>query len=293
MRIHLRLLCQADVTAVLAQNPVMVSTLDLDSTVFELDSESEIFDQVLELTKDTSGCWLNPVMRFTRAEMVQVRYFQLECRGRIIRETQKDYALNSARVNALPFIHTSDRTKIKLLDRIALSKISLKPNGIGCASDWMAEYILTDTVTKVFERAGFTGFSPRLVFSPQAGKNHETYFQLYTENIMPLAELDLTTPSLENEIREEGGYRQLGCLTYDFQGDEFILDFNRTAENWSNNFMPFWVVTARIKECFERNKLRGWGFRPVLEKGTGLHLTYLAKWESLFKRIAINPRNRF
>ena len=290
MKINLRILCQKDAIAALARDPEISRACDLKAIVFDLDADDPLFDRFLELTRDTSGCWMNPVMAFTPAEMAQARFFQLECR-KLVREGPGDYEVNIARLRELPFIETGP-FRIKLLDRIALSRASLRPNEVACAGDWTAEFIVSRGVARVFEQAGLTGFSLRPVIAPKSGKELEDVFLLYTGSLLPLAELDLTTPFVPGGGEEcQGSYTQLACLTYDFRSAAPpAVDFFRTAEAWSSNHMPFWVISERVREVFVRWKLRGWAFRPVLEKGTDLHAAYTAKWRELMDRISASNR---
>lgn len=221
--------------------------------------------------------------------MAAARYFQLECR-KLLKEGPGDYEINIVRLRGLPLLHTRGG-KIRLLDRVALRGASLKPNEVGCAGDWMAEFVVAREAGRIFDKEELTGFALRSVLDPKTGKDYDDLFQLYTENLMPRAELDLTTPPLPGEHKP----RQLACLTYDFsQEPEPTSDFNRTAEAWSSNDMPVWIVKGRVRDVFTRNKLRGWAFRPVLEEGTELRKTYLAKWRELMDRIQeSNPRHFF
>ncbi len=290
MKICLRVGCPPDARSVLKKDSVVANACDVDIvSVFEIDSESEIFDRILKLTKNTDGLGFNPIMDFTRSELSQVEYFQLECRGTIVKENDKDYALNSSRLQEVEFIKKSDWAKIKIIDRIAFHKISLKPNTIGCASDWMPEFVIPKTIGKIFKKAGLKGFSLHPILNTKNGTNYEDCFQLYTENIMPPAELNLTTPKSSGD----GEPRQIGCITYNQLNEDKISDFNRTAEDWSGNSMPIWIVKRAVLECFKENKLRGWAFRPVLIKDTDLYNAYIIKWKSLFERISVNPNNTF
>ena len=102
----------------------------------------------------------------------------------------------------------------------------------------------------------------------------------------------MTTPPFEDG--GEGGHRALACLSYDFAETVPAGDFFRTAENWSSNDMPLWVVSRRVREVFLRHKLRGWAFRPVLEVGSSLHADYLEKWQNLMRQLtASNPSHFF
>lgn len=291
MKIKLRLMFQRDSVAALAHDSKVRSSFNLDNPYLETDSEDEILDHILELTRNTSGCWINPVMEFSRLELEQVRYFQLECR-KSVKETARDKKLNGELIKAASFTCTGGRFRIKVLDSLSLSKASLKSNEVACIGDWMPEFIAAEQVGRIFLREGFTGLWLKPVSNTETGFGHEEIVHLYSDKIMPMAVIDLSTPSVEVE-NVEGGFRQLGCLTYDLQVRDEVADFNRTAENWSSNYMPAWIVSSRVKECFERERFRGWAFRPVLERKTDLYSVYLARWDQLIKRIAVNPRNRF
>ena len=258
----------------------------------DFDASSPAFDRLLEVSKTGRGCWFNPWMDFTAEELAQSRFFQLECRGKVIKEKGGDYDLNIARLRSRPFITAGPGAKIRLLDRIALRGASVGPNQVACASDWMAEFVVSQEVGRIFESEGLTGFTLRPVFDSKTKADHETLFQLYTDHIMPRALVDAPTPAIRQTDPEDR--RQIGCLTYDFGGNPPTVDFHRTAEAWSNNDMPVWIVTARARECFQRHKMRGWAFRPVLEASTALYLTYKQLWDNLFARVAgSNPGHHF
>ncbi len=135
--------------------------------------------------------------------------------------------------------------------------------------------------------------SERPVFNPKTNGDRTDCSQLSCDSIMPPAAIDATTLDMTKELADEGGWRELGCLTYELHEAGALPDFNRTAENWSNSFIPVWVVSARVRDAFERHKLKGWAFRPVLEKDSPLHRTYTDAWSTLLAKVAVNPRNRW
>lgn len=289
MKIKLRLLCLRDALQTLKTDSVVSKVCDLDSVVFELDSEDEILDRILALTKNSSGIWFNTYMHFTQKEISHARYFQLEPR-KLVYETEKDYELNFSRLAKVPSIRTRSKCEIKLLDSVALSKIKLKKNMVAGIDEWTAEFVITSEVAAIFHKNGLTGFDLKQVYNPKTGKDYEDYFLLYSDNILPLIELDSTIVDKGNE---EECFRSLGCLVYDFQSEEMLKDFNRTAENLSSNFMPLWVVSATVRDCFLRNKCKGGAFLPVMEKGRKMYEDYSTKWQSLIQRVSINPKNTF
>lgn len=269
-------------------------------TWLELDSDDPRVDRMIELTKDTPGLMLQSTMSFTEGEMAQARYFQLVCRSTVSmrdREADEYNARHRARLEALPFHRARGRLlRIKLLDTIELSRVTVKPNVVAGVGEWGDEYIVGRAVAKAFEQAELTGYELRPIPNPKTGKVHPDHFHLYCESIMPPAEMDSTTlpPNLgPDRLTRRESPRQLGCLTYRLNGAERLCDFNRTTEDWFGEALPTWVVTARVRECFLRHRLKGWEFRPVLEAGTAMHRQYLALWEDLLRRVAVNPGNRF
>ena len=241
----------------------------------------------MAVTRGTRGCRLNPFVEFDTEEIKQAKFFQLEARGKIIKETNIDYEINLRELENTIFYYTDDQIKIKIIQQLYLSKVDIKPYTISIATDWLSEFVLHNSVIDIFKEAGLTGFSTKMIFNPKLGENNANCCMLFSNNIMPKAELDITTI---NYIQEEHGYyfRELGCLTYDIKVDDKIADFNRTAENWSSNYCPIWIVTAATKKIYDQNKLKGWAFRPVLEKGTILYKTYIQKWENIFQKVRCN-----
>jgi len=288
VKILLRALFQEDSKRALAQRGAF-SAAELDLVTLELDAASESFSRFLEITKHTSGSWFNPIMKFTSKELGSVGFYQLECR-KTLTESERDHEANSRRLDEMEPITTDAGMQIKLLDKITLSKVSsLKPYMVAGVDQWTAEFVIAAGAASAFEADGLTGFSLRPLCDARTGEAHARIRQLYCDSLMPPAVHDRTTPPAD-----DGGVRQLGCLVYDERLEDLDLpDFNRTAEDWSSNRMPIWVVSARVKESFARHKLRGWAFRPVLEKGSDLHGEYAAQWERLFEQVSINPRNFF
>jgi hypothetical protein len=231
-------------------------------------------------------------MEFTPAELAQCRFFQLECRGRVLNEKRSDYELNAGRLRTLPFIESGPGARIRLLDRIALRGASVRPNEVAGAAEWMAEFIVAREVGRIFEREGLTGFSLRPVFNPKAQTDYDDLFQLFSDRLMPRALVDMTTP-VHPDSGDPDDRRQLACLSYDFPGKPPSVDFCRTAEAWSSNDMPVWIVSSRVRECFARHQLRGWSFRPVLESGTELHASYMRMWDRLFARVEASHPGHF
>lgn len=287
VKIDLRIMFQEDAKSALLETGVFSSD-ELSGVVLELDSLSERLSDFLQATRDSSGSWFNPLMKFTRKEFDHSAFFQLECR-KTLEESDADYEWNNSAVESLELMKTSAGMEIKLPDRVAISRVApLKPNMVACVGQWLREYVVHADVAATFSEEGFSGFSLRPVFNSKTKSAHADVHQLYSTAIMPPAEIDRTTPPADG-----GGIRQLGCFIYDDLKQHNPADFNRTAEDWASLNMPLWVVSARVRDCYMRNKFKGWAFRPVLSKGSELHRKYEDLWDTLFEQISINPQNFF
>ena len=281
-----------DATAAVARDPVLAGAIDVSAVVVDLDHDDPTFHRLLEVTRGTDGCWLNPSMTFTAADTAAARFLELRCRGKILDETPQDYDQNRAIVKGAGYQPADGKLlRIKLADRIAITRIGLKPTAVGCATHWMPEFIVPRAVANAFRDEGLTGFELKPVLDAKSGRPHADYFMLYSRSIMPPAERNATM--IDQRATGASGWRMLGALTYDFNGHEQILDFNRTAEDLSNHHLPLWIVTQRVREVMERRGFKGWGYQPVLETGTPLHDEYMRLWTEALERIAVNPRNFF
>src|SRR5688500_294495 len=142
MKIFVRACCGQDVDDALAAE----GALPNNSGFPDFDVSSREFDRLLEVSKLRSRCWFNPWMELTPAELEQCRFFQLACRGRVLKEGEGDYELNVGRLRSLPFVVNGPGARVRLLDRITLRAAAVKPNEVACAGDWMAEFIVSQEV---------------------------------------------------------------------------------------------------------------------------------------------------
>ena len=234
MKIYFRTHWWNDISDKIANDTKLHEAIKPNANMHIFDSDSEIFNHFLASTKGTRGCRFNPFVEFDTDEIRQAKYFQLEARGKIIKETKIDYEMNFNELEKTVFNYTNDQIKIKILQQLYLSQISIKPYTISCATDWLPEFILHNTVIDIFKEAGLTGFSTKTILMPNTREAHANCCMLFSNNLMPKAELDITTI---NYLQGEDGhyFRELGCLTYDLKSNDKIADFNRTAENWSSN----------------------------------------------------------
>ena len=288
MKINIRCLFQAEAKPALRESGLF-SDEEIEAITIDLDSQSERFAGFVEATRDTiTGTWFNPWMIFTRKELDSADFFQLDCR-KTLAENNKDQDWNDRHVESLALTQTSAGMEIKLPERIAVSKVTpLKPHMVAGVGELLKEYVIPDPVAAAFSSDSLSGYSLRPLYSARTETVHDGVHQLYSTSIMPPAELDRTVRPADGD-----GLRQLGCLTYQDLAQNALADFNRSAEDWCMGRMPLWVVSAAVRDCFMRNKFKGWAFRPVLSKGSDMHRQYERIWEDLFEKTSVNPLNFF
>jgi hypothetical protein len=231
---------------------------------------------------------------FSARELRDISHFALVCRY-VVQETEHDYKANAAVCERAALIDAGGHAPIRLVTGFRLSRIRLKPNGVGSIGDWTGEFVVALGVAKVFEEAGLSGFSLEPVAHPKTSSAHECYFQIYSKHVMAPAIIDCSVERIESRFAEENGrLRHLGCLAYPSAALAHHLDFNRTAEPWSGwHGWPSWVVSARVVSAFKGSKCRGWHFRPVLMTDTELYSRYIAQWQQLCDVVARTRKSQF
>jgi hypothetical protein len=294
MKIFLRAIISAEIKReILRHEASLTKQVDLSELVIEADTDSDIWDKIIAISKNIKPLSFSARMEFDENDMKKELFFSIDFRGKAKHLSDSDKDFNYRQWEQTEYIQTAKKTRIKIPSVIGASKINIKPNNIG-GPDIFNEFILPSSLGDLFIADNLSGFELRPIVNPKTGAKNSDYSLLYCDKIMPPAVYDTTTQVYEDpSSAEKLKFRFLGCLTYDIKASlKKYYDFNRTTEGWAAYDIPEWVVSARVKDCYERNKLKGWWFRPVLEKGSELHWEYLQKWESLFTRIMVNPKNR-
>ena len=239
-------------------------------------------DQLLRRAAEVGGVEINPWMTFEESEVDECEYLRPRCR-KVVRDSRTDFERMRAYLDGLPWLGEDPKRRFRLLDRLSLSKIKLKPNEVGGVGEWSAEWVIGAAVRGAFEAAGLTGFEPRPVFRTRDDAPFDDYFHLHCDHVLGDRALDLASPELRSPHPEESGYDTLGCLCYDPAVLSEARDFNRTGERAKSFEFPDWVVRARVRTCFRESRLRGWAFEPVLQTGSAAYLAYHELWGSFYE----------
>ncbi|MBL9037155.1 MAG: hypothetical protein JNG84_01450, partial [Archangium sp.] len=192
MRLTLRILPRPASVPVLSLDPAIAAAIDPRSGLIETDSTSPLFRRIVERAPDTAGMWVNPVGSFSRQEIESCAWLQLELRGKIITETRAERAANDVALQHCPLFQARPGALVRLPHGLALSRLKIRPNEIGGATDWLSEWVVPDGVTQVFTAAGLTGWSVKPLHAVRQNSPVPGFGQLFTEVMLPPARIDRT-----------------------------------------------------------------------------------------------------
>lgn len=249
---------------------------------------------VLDEGESAKGFSISGEAVVSPAELRTLTHFEAVCR-KLVTETKKDFEWNDAAKEKAPLFDAGGESPIRLIRDVALTHIRLKPNMIGGIGDWTQEYVIGAGVARAFQKAKLSGLSLLSVRNPKTGAPHEGFSQIFSDSILKPATIDCSVERIKSALAsEDGQLRHLGCLAYAVTDLDDTTDFSRTAEPWGGwHGWPLWVVRAKVKEIFAKEKLRGWAFRPVLITNTDLYADYMRQWERLCRLVGQCTKSQF
>lgn len=257
---------------------------------FFIDTDTSDFGKLLELTKNTSGFqFQSGGVEFEENETKGIRLYRPRPR-KVLPESSSAYNKNRAYIEKIPLRPTTGEFKIRLIDRLLLNKISLSKDSLG-SLDLYDEYIITDDIKEIFQQDQLKGIDFLPVYKINGKDAHEGFYLLYGEKTLPEA----TINKVFNYKIDDGLYyfKIKGPFSYDYKKIDFQSDFYRTAEPIGSEYTPCWIVSEKVKQCYEGYKLKGlWEFRPVLDTNSELYSKYIEEWDKILEKIAINPNNQ-
>ena len=248
-------------------------------------------DEFLRRAAGVVGFDLKPWLEFSKQEVGAARFLNLRCR-KVVPDSNADFVRMRKEIDALPWVGEDPDRRFRLPNRLFLSRLDLRPNQIGGVGQWSAEYVAAAGICAGFLEDGLSGLAALPVYHTKSGRPFDGYAQLYSESVLPNRIIDSASlpigstrgPSRVNTalIGDERGYHAWGCLCYSAEALANAKDFNRTGERMVSFEFPEWIVTQRVRGCYQARLLRGWAFEPVLEQGTGAFDVHEQLWQSFY-----------
>lgn len=261
--------------------------------LYKFDSESEFFKKLLKTTKNIRGIVFSTDLKFSKEELNDVKFYSI--RGmKFIKESKGDFSKNIDYEDRIDLTTTSDNYKIRLLKKIYLNKINLKPNyicGVGDGNiERRGDYITTSFVKDLIKKERFSGID----FLPLYRSDntiHDNFFQLYSDQVMPVAIIDNITSKIGRE--EVTSYLlNLHCFIYDYADIDFDYDFIRSAEPIFAAETPALIISNKVYKFINKVNIKGIKFEPVLDSNSQLYKDYLERWGKVFEKLAIRDDNK-
>lgn len=294
MKLYVRLYPLDERSATIVTHRASMAEAGMVSGRYPIALDDPALPVVLNEGESSRGFWVSGEAVFSPAELRTLTHFEVVCR-KLVTETRKDFEWNDAAKDKAPLLDAGGESPIRLLGDLALTHVRLKPNMVGGIGDWTQEYVIGAGVAGAFQKAKLSGLSLLSVRNPKTGATHEGFSQIFSDSILKPAVIDCSVERIQSSFpSEDGQQRHLGCLSYTAANLEDTMDFSRTAEPWGGwHGWPLWVVRAKVKELFTKEKLRGWAFRPVLLTNTDLYADYVRQWERLCRLVGQCTKSKF
>jgi len=147
-----------------------------------------------------------------------------------------------------------------LVDRKYLKKTSI---GTFLSSYFGASYIVSEEVRALIEENSFTGVSFEQEVKDYKGRETGKFYALTVRNKLPPLSPEA---SVIQRNQNSCGHSYLYCesdLMYERVKLENACDFNITSE-WFFYRGPYLVISNRVKQAFQENKIKVYWYVPVL-----------------------------
>lgn len=311
MRMNVRIGLDAGVVPALLENPEIARHLTpaLKVSAFPwitLDSASDAAARVAESSRRGPAFRYTPLYEFSDVELMRASWLELQP-TKLLAESASDSRHNEGCLRAAAWVRTGPSRAHRVARGLALARVKLRPGEIGAPGELIAEWIVPLSVGRLFEAEGLRGYTLGSVAAGARQPSHAEWAQLDTAHVTPPAmassgwcDLGLLASGADAAAGLPGAgappdahsFRALASLAYSSFGVFPATDFARSAEAFDAWGQPLWIVSARARDLFQRRKLRGWRFRPLVEHGDQLHREQERLWQEWASRVAVNAANR-
>lgn len=155
---------------------------------------------------------------------------------------------------------------------------ALKNDSFAVCSGSGAQFFFGDYIADLMQKAEITGWSKYPVIHPVTNEQHDGLHMLGVSHELPEIIKDdkyVTT--------SDCGYSLDTLLMFERNKLDYagLKDFNVTQENITGDGSGLYCVSKSFYNFYQKHKLKGLKFRPVLIKGSALYDEYIEKLEFL------------
>lgn len=127
-------------------------------------------------------------------------------------------------------------------------------------------------------------------FDPRTLEERTDVKQLWCDTPTSLAALQAGVMEIpEWRAKARFPYQLLSTLTLEDACGLGPHDVKRSAEPWLAGDAPLWIVGSGIRALIEDHAFRGFVFRPIFFRGSGLAMEHDARWSALMNSLRDSP----
>lgn len=236
-----------------------------DSSLFDISgfyADEPIYAELMkDIEKEHLEYRYTEYREYTKAEIKQAKYFHVNIPYPWEHDPEQDAEFYGTKFEYL------DEHKCKWCrEQVSELLINTKKMGKHHIAEIIPEIILSELTKNVIEEQGLTGckFAP---VKDYKGRESLPYYQLIITNILPAID-----PSVRIEVADMPKYQCPNCPYVGYRRSEFIyeqstfgkqMDFNFTLERFDAYRSRAVIVSSKVKELFDKNKIKVNRFEPI------------------------------
>lgn len=261
---------------------------------YKIDTDNRKLKKLIKLSeKVEDGVHFIPSTNYDSDEIESVRFYEV-LGDKKLKESRTDCNKNRKYELNTKLIESGSGYKIRLIDKRFLKSIKLKNDTIGCIGDGrIADYIISEAVKNKFDQFELKGAKYLPVYHTNGKDQHCGYYQIFTEEIMPPAEIDLAFRTTETFLMGKTflHFNKFGSLSFKYELIKSDIDFLRSAEPIYCEETTTMIVSEKVRNCYNASDMKGLSFYPVLDVRSELYRQYIERWGMVYEIVFSNPQN--
>jgi hypothetical protein len=247
-----------------SNNDIEVTNLDTTLIIDNIYTDTILFQLLMQEIKSNKLEYdYVDAREYTKEELKNAEYFHMRVPYPWEHDQEKD-----AKFYGTQYEYPKGSNCECQREQISELLVDIKKVGKNHFVEIIPEYIVSEYAMELIKDAGFTG----CIFKPAWDyKNRETprIYQLFATNILPPISKQIRIENWENLNNHEGCRY---CLLKTYLRSEMIYnkedlqgakDFNLSLEHFDNYMNRKMVVSLKVRELFNKSKIRVYGYEPV------------------------------
>ena len=290
MKFMLRFFLREDLNSRLKKDSSITDRFDVENTAYSwINSDNEVVPEIFQSSRHTQGLRVYVLVELTKKELTQVTHYEVDAR-KLIKQPDAVQDKNDEYMISRPYIKTSERTKLRIRDKIFLKNPRFKEDVIA-SIEFGEAYLCSSSVSQLFINSDLSGYCEYQVLHYKDSEAVADCVMLGANNILPALHEDRSIVILEGSPSDNVTFRRLGLASYSDNELSNAKDFNFSGESYGEDGCGLLIVSSRVRDVIRNNKIKGIAFTPILNRSTDLYKQYLDKFDRLFQLSSINPDN--